>query len=181
VQWADAHARNSGDLDDLAEPFQTDVENFIASLDAAGAKVSVTATRRDAKRAYLFHWAWLIGLGKSKPSSATKISGVNINWDHGDPDSSRAGANEMVGGFDLAVPPKSRVAPALHSNHIAGKAVDMDITWQGTLNVKKKDGSVLGVPYMKDPNLNKKLHEVGASFGVIKHVGDAPHWSVNGR
>lgn len=120
-------------------------------------------------------------MGKSRPSAATKLGGVEIKWDHGDPARSQTGAKEMVEGFGLAVPPKSEVAPALHSNHIAGKAVDMDITWKGTLNVKEKDGTVVAVPYMVNPNLNKKLHEVGASYSVIKHLADAPHWSVNGK
>jgi hypothetical protein len=181
VQWADVHAKNSRNLDDLGAPFQANVKEFIAALKAAGAKVDVRATRRDAKRAYLFHWSWLISLGKSKPSAATKIAGVNIGWDHGDATKSKVAAKEMVEGFGLAVPPKSKVAPALKSNHIAGKALDMDITWKGNLLVKHKDGSIATVPYMEDPNANTKLHEVGASYHVIKHLNDAPHWSVNGK
>src|SRR5207248_10574750 len=115
------------------------------------------------------------------PSDAQAMAGVDIEWDHGDAAKSRAAAREMVKGFGLAVPPKSTVAPALHSNHIAGKAVDMDITWEGTLRVEKKDGTVVSVPYMSNPNLNTKLHAVGASYGVKKHKSDAPHWSYNGR
>ena len=34
---------------------------------------------------------------------------------------------------------------------------------------------------MENPNLNKNLIAVGASYGVIKHKNDAPHWSANGR
>jgi hypothetical protein len=87
---------------------------------------------------------------------------------------------EMVHGFGLAVPPKSTDAPALRSNHIAGKAVDMNITWTGTIKIKKKDGAEVSVAYMADPNANTKLHEVGKSYSVIKRLTDAPHWSVDG-
>jgi len=140
----------------------------------------VKSTRRDAKRAYLFHWAWLIALGKSKASDAKPMAGVDIVWDHGDAAKSKFGAQEMVNGFGLAVPPKSTVAPALSSNHIVGKAIDMDITWTGELKVTKKNGTVVSVTYMLNPNLNTKLHAVGESYGAKKHKSDAPHWSVNG-
>lgn len=181
VTWANAHAKNSDSVDDLADPFKDKVKEFIKALEDAGATVSVTSTRRDAKRAYLFHWSWLIGLGKSKASAATAKAGVEIEWDHGDDAQSKAGAKEMIRGFGLAVPPKSKVAPALSSNHISGKAIDMDITWEGDLKVKKKDGKTVTVPFISDPNVNTKLHAVGASYGVKKHKTDAPHWSVDGH
>ena len=73
------------------------------------------------------------------------------------------------------------VPPSLTSNHIAGKAIDMDITWSGTLKVKKKDGTEVEVAYMSNPNANMKLHEVGASYGVKKLTNDKPHWSYDGR
>jgi hypothetical protein len=46
--------------------------------------------------------------------------------------------------------------------------------------VKKKDGTVVEVPYVSDPNTNVKLHQVGASYGVKKLTRDKPHWSYNG-
>jgi hypothetical protein len=180
VIWANAHAKNSESIDDLADPFKANVKAFIKALEDAGAKVKVTATKRDAKRAYLFHWSWLIALDKSKPSAATALAGVDIEWDHGDAPKSKAGAQEMVDGFGLAVPPKSNVAPSLTSNHIAGKAIDMDITWTGELKVKKKDGTIASVPFMNNANLNTKLHAVGESYGVKKLKTDAPHWSSDG-
>jgi hypothetical protein len=181
VTWANQHAKNSASVNDLVEPFRANVKAFCQALEAAGATVSVTSTRRDAKRAYLFHWAWKIALGKAKPSDATALAGVDIEWDHGDLAKSKAGAQEMVSGFGLAVPPKSTVAPSLHSNHIAGKAVDMDITWTGEIKVKKKDGAEVAVTYFADPNANTMLHAVGESYAVKKHKTDAPHWSVDGK
>jgi hypothetical protein len=181
VTWANSHAKNSTSVEDLVEPFRSHVKAFIDALKTAGAEVKVRATRRDAKRAYLFHWSWLIALGKSKPSEATALAGVDIEWDHGDLAKSKAGAKEMVDGFGLAVPPKSNVAPALASHHIAGKAIDMEITWTGTLKVNKKDGTEVSVPFMSDPNKNTMLHSVGESYAVKKHKSDAPHWSVDGK
>src|SRR4051794_35179651 len=114
VTWANSHAKNSSSVNDLAEPFKTNAKAFIKALQDAGAAVTVSATKRDAKRAYLFHWSWLIALDKAKPSAATAMAGVDIEWDHGDAAKSKAGAKEMVDGFGLAVPPKSTNAPALH-------------------------------------------------------------------
>ena len=180
VAWADAHAPNSDRVDDLSEPFRAHAKAFIEALETAGAEVTVSATVRHIKRAYLFHWSWLIGLGKIRASAAKPTAGVDIEWDHGDSAKSKAGALEMIRGFKLAVPPDSIVAPALNSNHIAGKAIDIDIVWTGELEVAKKDGTVAKVLFIINPNLNLKLHAVGATYGLKKHVRDKPHWSVDG-
>ena len=180
VTWANANAKNSDKIVDLAEPFRTNVKAFIQALEDAGATVSVTATKRAAKRAYLFHWSWKIALGKVKPSAAKPMVGVDIEWDHSDLKASKAGAKEMVHGFGLAIPPDSNVAPSLTSNHIAGNAIDMGITWTGNIQVAKKDGKLVKVAYMTNANVNGQLHTVGASYRVIKHMSDKPHWSYYG-
>jgi hypothetical protein len=138
ISWANAHAQNSKDIETLADPFKERVKAFIKALNEAGAKVEIEAARRDERRAYLFHWSWLIGLGKAKASAAGKKDGVDIEWDHGDDAKSIAGAKEMIAGFGLAIPPKSKVAPALNSKHINGTAVDMTIKWSGTIEVVTK-------------------------------------------
>jgi hypothetical protein len=184
VTWAEAHASDSDSLDDLNADFKTSVDLFIKALKDAGATVDVKNTLRSAKRAYLFHWCWLIGLGKAKASEATAMTGVDIEWDHGKEDQSKQGAKEMIDHFGLAVPPASTNAPALDSRHIQGKAVDMDITWTGTIKIKKKDakeGDEVSVEFMANVNKNTKLHEVGASYGVKKLTTDAPHWSTDGH
>jgi hypothetical protein len=181
VTWANAHAVASDSVDDLADPFKSNVKDFIKALEDAGATVTVNETKRSDKRAYLFHWSWLIGLGKAKPSDAPDMTGVEIEWDHGDDEKSKAGAKEMIDGFGLAVPPSSTNAPALDSNHIAGKAVDMVITWKDTIKIKRKDGTEESVALMDDVNKNTKLHAVGESYGVKKLTTDTPHWSVDGR
>jgi hypothetical protein len=181
IDWADHHAKTSKSLTDLVDPFRGNVRAFITALEGAGAKVKIAVTRRSDKRAYLFHWCWLIGLDKKKPSDAPPRAGVPIEWDHGDPKESIRGAKAMISGFGLAVPDASHVAPALHSNHIAGKAIDMKIIWSGTIHVKKKDGTTEAIQYMQSVNQNSKLHAVGASYGVKKLKTDAPHWSYDGR
>lgn len=181
VTWANTHAKDSSSVEDLVDPFKTNVKAFIKALQNAGATVDVENTKRSDKRAYLFHWCWLIGLGKVKPSDAGSMLGVDIEWDHGDAEKSKKGAKEMIDGFGLAVPPNSTNAPALHSNHISGKAVDMTISWTGTIKIKKKDGSEESVAFMNDVNKNTKLQAAGASYGVKKLTTDAPHWSVDGH
>jgi len=71
--------------------------------------------------------------------------------------------------------------PALNTNHTPGKAIDMDITWTGTIKIKKKDGTEESVAFMADVNKNTKLHTVGASYEVKKLTTDAPHWSHDGH
>lgn len=181
VTWANTYENGSKSVDDLADPFKTNVKAFIQALEDAGAKVCVGQTRRSAKRAYLYHWSWLIGLGKKKASAVPVLTGVDIQWDHGKAQHSQAGAKEMIDGFGLAVPPASTNAPALNSNHIAGNAIDMDITWQGTIKIKKKDGTQVSVAFMTDVNRNTELHAVGESYSVKKLTTDAPHWSVDGH
>jgi hypothetical protein len=141
VTWADTNATNSSSVDDLIDPFKTSARAFIKALENAGAKVDVTATKRSEKRAYLFHWSWMIAQGRCKASDVSQTSGVDIQWDHGSDAASRQGAAEMVAGFGLAIPPTSVNPPSLTSNHISAKAIDMNITWTGTLNVKRKDGT----------------------------------------
>ena len=181
VAWADAHARNSDQVSDLAAPFRDNVAAFVEALTVAGASVTVRTTRRSDKRAYLFHWSWMIGLGKCEASQASSMVGVDIQWDHGTEAASRAGASEMIAGFGLAVPPASTNPPSLQSKHISGNAVDMDIRWSGDLRVKTKDGGAVTIRFVPDVNVNTRLHEVGASYGVRKLVTDAPHWSDDGH
>lgn len=181
VAWANSHARNSRRIEDLEGTFRRGVEEFREALETAGARVEVSATRRSPKRAYLFHWSWKISQGRCKPADAEPMTGVDIRWNHGDDRQSKAGALEMVRGFGLAVPPRSIYPPALSSAHITGRAIDMTISWRGSIEVAKKDGSVLRVSHTPDINANLALHAVGEPYGVRKLRSDAPHWSFNGR
>jgi hypothetical protein len=181
VTWADAHAKNSSSMEDLESDFKAKAKAFIKALEDASAKVAVTATKRHENRAYLFHWCWKIAQDQVKASAVPAKIGVDIEWNHGDDAKSKAGAEAMVTGFGLAVPPDSNDPPALTSNHIAGRAIDMDITWTGKIKIKKQDGKEAEVEYKADVNSNTTLHEIGASYGVNKLTSDAPHWSYNGH
>lgn len=179
--WANTHARNSRRIEDLEASFRRNVEAFLAVLKEAGAQVEVSATRRSPKRAYLFHWSWKIANGKCHPADAAPMAGIGIRWDHGDVAKSRAGAAELARAFGLAMPPRSIHAPALTSNHIAGRAIDMSIRWSGAMELARKGGAPVAVSWSPNVNANLPLHEVGASYGVLKLRSDAPHWSFNGR
>lgn len=181
VAWANTNALNSTKIDDLELLFKNNVKAFKKALEDAGATVKIKAAKRHPKRAYLFHWAWKIHLDKCKPSDATALAGVDIEWDHGDLAKSKAGAKEMVLGFQLSVPPKNTKPPSLSSNHIHGKAIDMEITWTGTIKVKNKTGTEVSVKFNQNVSANTDLHKVGSSYGVKKLVNDAPHWSFNGH
>lgn len=181
VAWANVHARNSRRIEDLDAGFRRKAESFIEALVEAGARVEISTTRRSPKRAYLFHWSWKISQGRCKAAEAKPMAGVDIQWDHGDEHLSKAGALEMVRGFGLAVPPRSIYPPALTSNHISGRAIDMTISWNGTMRIEKQDGTVVPVAYMQAVNSNLALHAAGQSYGVWKLRSDAPHWSFNGR
>lgn len=181
VTWANTNAKNSKSVGDLEALFRSDVKKFIKALKDAGANVTVSATRRNKKRAYLFHWSWKLSQGKVKASGVPVMTGVNINWDHGDNKKSKQAAKAMVTGFGLAIPPRSTNAPSLTSNHIAGKAIDMTIKWTGKIKVAKKDGTKIEVTYNSNVKLNSTLHSIGDTYGVKKLKTDAPHWSYNGR
>jgi hypothetical protein len=162
------YAPTSAEIKDLKGSFQTGVTEFKKALEAGGAKVAVSHTYRSDQAAYLWHWAWKIPKRKCQPKDATPYS-LNgrpvpeIEWDHGNLLASIKGAEDMVKGFNLSM--SSKLAPSLNTRHRQSLAIDMTITWSGTIHVKKKDGTL--VPLNFGPvNTNTKLHEVGASYGV---------------
>lgn len=166
----------SRSIDDLEPPFRAKVEAFVGALAAAGASVHVFATRRPAERTYLMRYAWDVSRGTLDPADVPPMPGVEIEWDHGDDEASRAAAAAMVDAFWLAH------RPSLSSRHIEGRAIDMHITWTGTLSIvdaKGKTRKIGSTP--RNGADNRALHAVGAGYGVRKLVSDAPHWSSDGR
>ena len=63
------------------------------------------------------------------------------------------------------------VAPALNSKHVAGLAIDMSISWAGTLSIKKASGTMVAIASAPKTGMNADLHIVSASFGVMKYNG----------
>ena len=166
---------NSRALDDLAQPFRDKAKAFIAALKAAGATVSVNATRRNRNRAWLMHYCYLVAKGQIAPGAVPKNPDCDIIWDHGDPTRSRAGAQRMVELFAI------KYAPSLTSRHIEGLAVDMTIGWTGTLAIADAAGRTVEIGAPRNGADNGALHRVGKSYGMIKLLADDPHWSSDGH
>lgn len=171
---------------DCGSPFKERLQAFVDALLAAGASVSIAATRRPAQRAYLMHWSWKLTNGLATPTTVPPRPDVVINWAHGprgvySAAASLAAAQAMVRGYGMS---GLKVAPALKSHHIAGLAVDMTIHWGGTLTIRNAREQVVNIATSPRDGMNEQLHEVGASYGVIKYHGgtkDRPHWSIDGR
>ena len=174
LQANQARFPNSAMLADLASPFRENVVRFTDSLKAAGAKIRVSATRRNEGRAKLMNACWRIAEGSLKPGDVPAIADCDIKWDHGDDKASRRGAREMVETFGIAFP------PSLTSLHILGRAIDMTISWEGTIKVADARGALRAVSAPRDGS-NKVLQAIGASYGVRKLATDPPHWSDTGH
>jgi hypothetical protein len=185
-QWV-ARFPTSASVADCAPPFRDNLRAFIAALDAAGASVNIAATLRPPQRAYLMHWCWSIVKQRTDPREIAPLDGVAIAWAHLDGQggydaaASLAAAQDMVEAYGMQA---LNVAPALQSNHISGTAVDMAISWSGTLAIARRDGAVVNIDSQPRTGMNLDLKAVGATYGVLKFVGgasDMPHWSADGH
>jgi len=167
--------------DALAKDFRPGCEAFIAAMRAAGATVKVSSTRRPDERAYLMFTCFRIAKKTLNPQNATPDKDVPIDWVHRKTDGSidltqsRKAAKEMVDAYDIAF------APARHSRHTEGHAIDMTISWSGKLEIASKDGSKTTISSTPRDGFNLALRRVGKTYGVTKHPKDAPHWSTDGR
>lgn len=174
-------------LDDLETSFKERVVGFLKALRDAGANVVISATLRPPQRAFLMHWSWRIAKQGADPRAIPRYDGIDIKWDHPDQagsysrEMSVAAAQSMVNGFGIN---RLRVAPALKSRHIEGKAIDMSIEWEGTLAIAEQSGKKVTISSSPRTGMNTALHAVGRSYGVTKFFGgekDRPHWSTDGR
>jgi hypothetical protein len=177
----------SKSVDDLVEPFRTNVKNFLQALSDAGADVSIAATFRPPERAFLMHYCYQIAKGLVDPSAAPSnpappaSQDINIQWLHtddaGDPDTAASiqAAAQMVASYAI------RFAPVLASRHTEGLAIDMDITWEGVLSIADATGMMKIISSVPRDGGNTDLHAVGATYGVIKLITDPPHWSSDGH
>lgn len=170
-----ANYPNSSKLEDLASPFREKAMRFIAALQAAGADVSITSTLRNPIRAYLMHYSGTVANGTDAPSTVPPKAGCPISWDHGNLAQSKAAAQEMYTLFNIKFP------ASLTSLHIQGQAVDMTIGWTGTLSIVDANGKTHALGAPRSGESNTGLHAVGATYGVLKLLSDAPHWSSTGH
>ncbi|MBO0720580.1 MAG: peptidoglycan-binding protein [Blastocatellia bacterium] len=167
--------RGSTSVDDLSSPFRENVRKFLAALTEAGAKYKISSTYRDPKRQYLMYWAKKIADG-ADPRSAASFPGVNIEWWHGSEEASRQAAQQMVDDFHIGGNPVGLV-----SRHTERKAIDMDISWSGSLRIRNVKGQYITITSAPRDGTNLDLGEVGRSYNVIHYDKDRPHWSIDGH
>ena len=170
----EAKSATSTSVEDLEPVFRAKVVTFIAALRSAGATVKISATLRPKIRVYLMVHSFDIAKRNEKASAVPPEPGCDIVWDHGDNASSIRAAQDMVDLFGIVF------RPDLTSRHLTGRAIDMTITWAGTVNVRDGSGKTVALPQPADAT-NTTLHAIGGSYKVIKLVKDAPHWSDDGH
>ncbi|RIK37343.1 MAG: peptidoglycan-binding domain-containing protein [Chloroflexi bacterium] len=171
----------SKSIDDLEATFAANVKKFTAALTAAGATYTIGATKRPPERGYLMHWAWQIAKGGKSAKDVPAKEGVNIEWWHGDDAKSKAAAQEMCDKYDIN---DLEVAPSLTSRHFEGKAIDMSVSWSGTLKIATADGKTQEITSEPRDSTNADLIAVGKGYSVIHYTDalkDKPHWSTDGR
>lgn len=168
---------DSQSTSDLKAPFGASVDSFIAAMEEAGASVAIGTTLRPLKRAYLMHYAWRIAKKEIKAGDVPAMTDVDIEWVHPTDAASIQAAADMVSGYTIVA------KPALNSRHTEGRAIDMTISWSGTLTINKKDGTSVAITSTPRSGLNTDLQSVGAGYGVTKatFAGDPPHWSDDGH
>jgi hypothetical protein len=154
----------SRSTDSLAEPFRSNVKRFLDALGRAGAKIEISATRRPAERAWLMHYAWMIAEEGLSPAAVPTHPNIDIQWVHTDASgnvdlaASRAAAADMVRGYGL------QYEPALDSLHIDGRAIDMTISWSGSLRIRDRKGTLVTIASTPQTGSdNRELHGVGAT------------------
>lgn len=164
----------------LAPGFRTAVDAFLAAMHAARVRVIISSTYRPAQRSYLMHWCWKIAHGTS-PAAVPRLAGVDIEWVHPRPAASLEAARQMVRAFGMD---GLHTPPALRSLHNDRNAIDMTISWTGTVTMTDQQGASVQIATLPRTGMNRQLHAIGASYGVMKFVGgdaDKPHWSSTGH
>jgi len=173
-QWVQRFP-GSRSIFDTKPPFLDKLSKFHQALRDAGAQVNISATFRPPERAYLMHYSFRIARKGFDPREVPPMPGVNIQWFHGDVARSRNAAEQMVLAYRIAF------APVLVSRHTQGLAIDMTITWAGALRIRDAAGVVRSIGAPRNGNVNRALHTVGGTYGVIKLASDPPHWSNDGH
>jgi hypothetical protein len=166
----------SRSISDLASPFREKVQAFQKAMIDGGAQTIIAATYRPPQRAYLMHYAARIDRGSIAPENVPSMSGVDIDWVHYTRAGSLQAAAQMIDIYGIGGNPV-----ALESLHTQRLAIDWNITWEGTLNIKDARGRTIAIGEPRNGASNQRLFQVGASYGVIKLESDPPHWSHNGR
>jgi hypothetical protein len=124
---------------------------------------AITSTYRPKERSYLMHYSWKIAKANKDPKNVPGFEGdgVNIEWWHGDQDTSIKAAKEMIEGY------KIRGGAALKSRHNSGKAIDLVLRWRGVLNIKNNNEEPVLITSPPRSHKNKELWKVAESYEVI--------------
>lgn len=181
-QWV-SRFPGSNSTETLTQSFRESCENFIAAIRNAGGAVTISATLRPPERAYLMHWAHKIYRNDFPPSQVPPKEGVHINWVHPTLAQSKEAARRMVNGYGIGGL-AAHIPPSLNTLHTRGEAIDMNVSWNGSLNVANMDGTITPVTTLPRTGMNLQLKAVGLTYGVKKFVGgasDRPHWSTTGH
>jgi hypothetical protein len=91
----------SRSIDDLIPQFADKRRRFIAAMEKAGAQIKISATKRPPERAYLMHFAWCIVNQGFDPRAVVPHKSVDIDWWHGDLETSVKAARAMVESYGL--------------------------------------------------------------------------------
>lgn len=183
-QWVERFP-TSVSLLDLEGAFAVGAKNFVDALTQAGATTRIAATYRPPERAYLMHFACLVA-GYRRPADGAWYqihpahvpprAGVDIDWNHnGDLTAARDAARAMVSAYGIAYP------AALVSRHTERRAMDMAVEWLDALTIIEADGKTCVITSSPRDETNPQLAVVAATYGVVKHRTDKPHWSDDGR
>jgi len=161
----------------LTKYFAAAVDKFIAAMKAGDASVSIDSTYRPLERAYLMHYSWLVSQKQVAAADVPAMTGVDIEWVHPTDAQSVQAAKDMVSAYHIVR------EPVLASRHTQRRAIDMTITWAGTLKIAKADGTSTSITTTPHSGENADLISVGGGYGVIKakFAGDPPHWSDDGH
>lgn len=180
----------SDKLADLDSAFGQSVTKFVNALEKGGANIEILSTLWPPERAYMMHFAWLIANEEIHPRQVPPIDEVDFDtnistsldivWWHGNLDDSQKAAEEMLEAFGID---ELEEPPVLASRHVSGEAIDMRISWGGSLTVVTPGEEEITIESGPNDETNEELIGIAASFGVI-HYGDpeedAVHWSVDG-
>lgn len=174
VHWC-ARFQPSTSIDDLAEPFRTNVRAFLGAVDAAGLDPHIITTLRPDERAYLMAMAYRISKGVDPHRIRTVHANVPVSWVHYDSTgtadiaASRQAATDMVLQYDIG-----STGAAYPSKHSEGTALDMAIEIPAPVMIRNRSNRVIRV------KTQQQLTAVAHTYGIIR-LGTSNHWSLSGH
>ena len=185
----------STDLARLNPTFQRDVQQFKAlkrhSRRSQTQISNIPLSRRTGTRIALLDALRLPhcpeheqGLGGTKkPPKQPAPKPPTIIWDYGDPELSQAAANQML---DFFGHPQT---PAWPGNHFRGKAIDLAVTWNGVLMIRRSQEQQIrhpghdqhGATKCRQPRTRSRGNKLWAlphTERQIAALGGMPRWQL---